>query len=73
MVEPVTAAADESAVTALLLTLGHLRAESWESDRVGDGKEYGLDAPALRVKWTSGRPSPDRRAGARRGHCGSAR
>ncbi len=52
MTEPVSAPADEAAVTTLLLTLGHLRAESWEADRVGDGKAYGLDSPALRLKWT---------------------
>ena len=52
MVEPVEAPTDEAAVTALVLTLGNLRAESWESDALGDGHAFGLDAPALRVKWT---------------------
>ena len=52
MVEPVKAPADEQALTALLLTLGNLRAESWESDAVDDGKYFGLDEPWMRVKWT---------------------
>ncbi len=59
MVEPVEAPTDESAVTALLLTLGNLRAETWESDVVGDGRSFGLDKPLLRVKWTlQARPAP---------------
>ncbi len=51
LTEPLKAPADESAVTSMLLTLGHLRAEAWESSQVGSGGDYGLDAPTLRVKW----------------------
>lgn len=71
MVAPVRAKADTRAVTALLMALAGLRAESWESDHVGDGKAFGLDTPAYRVKWALvanpgeekvlrvGKPKPD--------------
>jgi hypothetical protein len=59
MVEPVDAPADEQAVTGLLMGLSNLRAERWVRARVGDGREYGLDAPRLRVKWTLETESPD--------------
>ncbi|MFO0953655.1 MAG: DUF4340 domain-containing protein [Isosphaeraceae bacterium] len=58
MVEPVDAPADVQAVTSILSVLAGLRAESWAADSVGDGKEFGLDAPAIRVKWqTRSNPS----------------
>lgn len=60
MVEPVKAPADEQAVTALVSLLSNLRAESWESDSVGDGKAFGFDAPLMRVRWaTRSNPSAD--------------
>lgn len=63
MIEPVEAAADDAAVTALAVTLSHLIAETWESDRVGDGKAFGLDAPWLRVTWTlQAAPTPAAKA-----------
>ena len=49
---PVHAPADNSAVTGLILTLAHLRVDQWESEQIGDGKEFGLDAPPLVVHWT---------------------
>src|SRR5262249_37416532 len=68
MVEPVEARADLEDVTAMLTTLGALRAESWVSDKVGDGQAYGLDRPALRVKWAvnSGSASKANQEGALR-------
>jgi len=64
MTAPVDARADSAAVTSILVVLSNLRAESWESDKVGDahGKAFGLDAPRLRVKWTL-----QERAGAAKG------
>jgi hypothetical protein len=58
MVAPVSAPADNAAVTSMLVTLSNLRAESWESDTLGDGKVFGLDAPWLRVKWSL-KPGPN--------------
>lgn len=52
VIEPVKAAAEDSSVTNLLVTLGTLTAESWESATVGDGKSFGLDNPPIRIKWT---------------------
>ncbi len=65
MTEPVKAAVDDAAVTALLLTIGNLHAESWESDVVGDGHQFGLDAPGLRLKWTLQPGSSSTEAGQR--------
>lgn len=56
MVEPVRGPADTGAVTALIVALADLRAENWESDSVGDGTAFGLDTPALRVRWSLSRP-----------------
>jgi hypothetical protein len=53
MTAPVRAPADDAAVTALVLAIANLRAESWESDRVGNGEAHGLARPALRVSWTT--------------------
>jgi hypothetical protein len=52
MTEPVEAPTEDAAVTALVVALSNLRAEDWESETVGDGRAYGLDAPGLRIKWT---------------------
>lgn len=52
MSEPVQAPADDEAVTALILTIANLRAESWETDRIADPKVFGFDKPLLRIKWT---------------------
>jgi hypothetical protein len=52
MVGPVAARADEEAVTRALLVLSNLRAESYVTDQVGDGKEYGFQVPKVTVSWT---------------------
>jgi hypothetical protein len=52
MVQPVEAPADVESVTRALAILSGLRAESLIAEKLGDGKEYGLDAPAIRVEWT---------------------
>jgi len=53
VVAPLQVPADDGAVTALVTMLSQLRAESWESDAVGDGKAFGLVAPAARLKWAT--------------------
>lgn len=59
MLAPVEARADDEAATKMVLVLANLRAEELVSDRRGDDKAYGLDAPALSVTWTtSGASSP---------------
>jgi hypothetical protein len=56
---PVEANADDEAATKMVLILANLHAEELVSDQLGDGKAYGLDAPALTVTWTtSGATSP---------------
>ena len=70
VVEPVRAPADDQAVTMLLLAVGSLRADAWESDSVGDGKAFGLDAPRVRVSWVltpGGRVSRDAPEGGTKG------
>lgn len=54
--EPVDAPADEQAVTALLVSLSSLRAESWESETVANPSAFGFDPPGLRIRWLP-RPS----------------
>jgi hypothetical protein len=53
MREPVSAPADVESVTAVLTMLNGLRAESLVAEKLGDGKAYGLDQPAIRVSWWS--------------------
>src|SRR5439155_17505034 len=52
MASPVEAPADEEAVTKAVMGLMNLRADAFITDKIGDGKEYGLDRPALTVTWT---------------------
>jgi hypothetical protein len=53
MVAPVTARADEEAVTKVVMLLNNLQAERYVTDQLGDGKAFGLEAPALTVTWTT--------------------
>ncbi len=58
MLEPVEDPANDEAVTSALMILSDLRAEGFISDAPGDAKEFGLDAPTLRVSWTT-EPEPN--------------
>jgi hypothetical protein len=57
MTEPVAAAADPEAVTRVVMLLSKLRADSYVTDAIGDGKSFGFDAPALTVSWTTPGPA----------------
>ncbi len=51
MTAPVTAPADETAVTKVVLLLANLHADAYVTDQPGDGKPFGLHAPSLTVTW----------------------
>jgi hypothetical protein len=51
MVQPVSARADDEAVTRATMLLSSLRAERYVTDQVGDGKPYGLHVPVMTVTW----------------------
>ncbi len=53
MLRPVEAQADAGAVTQVLTTLCSLRADEFAAPSAGDGKDFGLDRPLMRIDWES--------------------
>jgi hypothetical protein len=51
MTAPIAAPADDAQATQMILVLSNLRAHEYVSDKLGDGKAYGLDKPELTVTW----------------------
>lgn len=55
MRKPIDAPADTRSVTQILAMLASLRADQLITDKVGDGKPFGLDKPLLEVVWETDR------------------
>ncbi len=56
MLRPVEAPADAGTITQVLTALCSLRSEDFAASEVGDGKEFGLDHPSMRIDWESQGP-----------------
>jgi hypothetical protein len=53
MLRPVEAQADAGTITQVLTMLCGLRADEFAAPAAGDGKEFGLDRPLMRIDWES--------------------
>ncbi len=53
MLRPVEATGDTGTITQALTALCGLRSEDFAASEIGDGKEFGLDHPIMRIEWES--------------------